>query len=100
MTFAKLERCTWSDAYFPKAIMRLIVRQDFESILNYEYNPDFMKDSISVLIRFTKLEYFEMNLSEKLNFVFNEKSKFFETVYFGKVNHASDGRIFGALKNE
>lgn len=85
---------------FPKAIMRLIVRQDFESILNYEYNPDFIKDNISVLIRFAKPEYFEMNLSEKLNFVFNEKSKFFETVYFGKVSHTSDGRIFGALKNE
>lgn len=84
---------------FPKAIMRLIVRQDFESILNYNYNPDFMKDSISVLIRFTKSEYFEMNLSEKLNFVFNEKSRFFETVYFGKVNHTSDGRIFGVITN-
>ena len=84
---------------FPKAIMRLIVRQDFESILNYEYNPDFMKDSISVLIRFTKSEYFEMNLSEKLNFVFNEKSRFFEAVYFGKVNHTSDGRIFGVITN-
>lgn len=84
---------------FPKAIMRLIVRQDFESILNYEYNPDFMKDSISVLIRFTKSEYFEMNLSKKLNFVFNEKSRFFETVYFGKVNHTSDGRIFGVITN-
>jgi hypothetical protein len=85
---------------FPKAIMRLIVRQDFESILNYEYNPDFIKENISVLIRFTKSEFFEMNLSEKLNFVFNEKSKFFEAVYFGKVSHTSDGRIFGALKNE
>jgi hypothetical protein len=84
---------------FPKAIMRLIVRQDFESILNYDYNPDFMKDSISVLIRFTKSEYFEMNLSEKLSFVFNEKSRFFETVYFGKVNHTSDGRIFGVITN-
>jgi len=85
---------------FPKAIMRLIVRQDFGSILAYEYNPDFMKESISVLLRFSKPEYFEMNLSEKLNFVFNEKSKFFETVYFGKVSHTTDGRIFGALKNE
>ena len=85
---------------FPKAIMRLIIRQDFESILKYEYSPDFMKENISVLIRFTKSEYLEMNLSEKLNFVFNEKSKFFETVYYGKVNHTSDGRIFGALKNE
>lgn len=85
---------------FPKAIMRLIIRQDFESILKYEYSPDFMKENISVLIRFAKPEYFEMNLSEKLNFVFNEKSRFFETVYYGKVNHTSDGRIFGVLKNE
>lgn len=84
---------------FPKALMRLIVRQDFESILNYEYNPDFMKESIPVLIRFNKSEYFERNLNEKLNFVFNEKSRFFEAVYFGKVNHTSDGRIFGALNS-
>jgi hypothetical protein len=85
---------------FPKAIMRLIVRQDFNSIINYEYNPDFLKESVQVLMRFTKSEYFEMNLSEKLNFVFNEKTRFFETVYFGKINYTSDGRIFGLLNVE
>jgi len=82
---------------FPKEIMRLIIRQDFESILNYKYNPKYINDNISVLIRLSKLEYFEMNLSSKLNFVFSEKNTFFETVYFGKVNLTSDGRIFGLL---
>jgi len=82
---------------FPKAIMRLIVKQDFESILNYEYNPDFINENIQVLMRFTESEFFEMKLRENLKFVFNKKNKYFEAVYFGKVSHTTDGRIFGIL---
>jgi hypothetical protein len=82
---------------FPKSLMRLIIRQDFDGILNYSYNPDFMNGNIQVLMRFDKAEMVEQHLSEKLNFVFNEEKSFYEAVYFGKVNHNTDGRIFGIL---
>ncbi|OOG77145.1 hypothetical protein [Algoriphagus sp. A40] len=85
---------------FPKSIMRLIIKQDFESILNYEYNPDFINENIQVLMRFTESEFFEKKLRENLKFVFNKRNKYFEAVYFGKVKHTKDGRIFGKLKNE
>ncbi len=85
---------------FPKTIMRFIVRQDFIAILDFNYNPDFMNENVSVLMRFSKRDIEQYNLLENLKFVFNERKGFFEATYFGKLNHSTDGRIFGLLNEE
>jgi hypothetical protein len=85
---------------FPKALMRMIIKQNFEQILNYKYDPDFMRENVQVLMRFTKGDMLERNISEVLKFTFNEKKRSSEAVYFGKVNFSSDGKIFGVLDNE
>lgn len=83
---------------FPKVIMRLIINQDFDGILEYNYNPDFIKEDVQVLIRLNAAGYDENAiLSENIKFVFNEKRNYYETIYYGKVYHSSDGRIFGLL---
>tara|TARA_R110001592_G_scaffold41744_2_gene136080 strand:- start:2842 stop:4092 length:1251 start_codon:yes stop_codon:yes gene_type:complete len=85
---------------FPKALMRIIIKQNFEQILNYKYDPDFMRENVQVLMRFTKGDMLERNISEVLKFTFNEKKRSSEAVYFGKLNFSSDGKIFGMLDNE
>lgn len=85
---------------FPKAIMRYIVKQDFKSILNYNYNPDFINESVQVLMRLGSKEIEETKLPVNLKFVFNERKKYFEATYFGKISHSTDGRIFGLLNEE
>jgi hypothetical protein len=82
---------------FTKAIMRIIILQNFENILNYEYNPDFINESVQVLMRLGQKDMGENKLPSNLKFVFNERKKYYETTYFGKVSHSTDGRIFGLL---
>ncbi len=84
---------------YPKAIMRIIMQQNFESILNYEYNPDFIKDNVQVLLRLGLEDLVDKQLPSGMKFIFNERRKFYETTYFGKVSHSTDGRIFGLLNN-
>ena len=85
---------------FPKALMRIIILQNFENILNYEYNPDFINESVQVLMRLGGKEIEQPKLPKNLKFVFNERRKYYEATYFGKVNHSTDGRIFGLLDGE
>lgn len=85
---------------FPMAIMRYIVKQDFKSILNYNYNPDFINESVQVLMRLGGKEIEETKLPVNLMFVLNEKKKYFEATYYGKISHVPDGRIFGLLNLE
>lgn len=85
---------------FPKAIMRLIVKQDFKSILEYSYNPDFINESVQVLMRVSRRDIEETKQPDNLKFIFNERNKTFEATYFGKVSHSTDGRIFGLLNEE
>ncbi len=85
---------------YPKTIMRLIVRQDFEAILDYAYSSDFMKEKIQVLMKYSNSDFAEYKLQDNLKFIFNERNRFFEAIYFGKVNYTSDGRIFGVLENK
>ncbi len=85
---------------FPKALMRIIILQNFENISNYEYSPDFINESMQVLMRLGSKEIEESKLPKNLKFIFNERRKYYEATYFGKVNHSTDGRIFGLLDNE
>ena len=66
--------------------MRMIIKQNFEQILNYKYDPDFMRENVQVFMRFTKGDMQERNLSEVLKFTFNEKKRSSEAVYFGRMN--------------
>lgn len=83
---------------FPKAIIRLIVKQDFRAILEYSYNPDFINERVQVLIRIKANS--EAAKPNNLKFTLNERSKIYEATYFGTVNHSTDGRIFGLLNDE
>jgi len=84
---------------YPKTILRLIVKQDFEAILNYTYNSDFMNEDVQVLMKYNKTDFSENKLPNNLKFILNERNRIFEAIYFGKVNYTSDGRIFGLLDN-
>jgi hypothetical protein len=85
---------------FPKALMRLIVKQDFEAILAYTYNPDFINENVQVLIRLKDKDTKTFEIPRNLKFVLSERNKYYEATYFGKVNHSIDGRIFGLLNVE
>jgi len=83
---------------FPKALMRIIILQNFNSILEYEYNPDFISEDVQVLMRIG-IEDLESNkLPLNIKFILNERRKYFEATYWGKVSHTNDGRIFGLLE--
>jgi len=85
---------------FPKVIMRLIVKQDFKAILAFDYSQDFINENVQILVRLDEKNIQINKLPDNLKFVFNERRKYYEATYFGKVNHSIDGRIFGLLDNE
>jgi len=83
---------------FPKALMRIIILQNFNSILEYEYNPDFINEDVQVLMRIG-IKDLEINkLPLNIKFILNERRKYFEATYWGKISHTNDGRIFGLLE--
>lgn len=84
---------------FPKALLRIIILQNFDSILNYEYSPDFISENVQVLMRLGDKDLVEQKLPVNLKFILNERKKYYESTYFGKVSHSTDGRIFGLLNN-
>ena len=84
---------------FPKALLRIIILQKFDSILNYEYSPDFINEDVQVLMRLGGKDLEEQKLPVNLKFILNERKKYYEATYFGKVSHSTDGRIFGLLKD-
>jgi len=85
---------------FPKALMQIIILQNFENILGYKYDPDFINEDVQVLMRLGDKELEGSTLPENIKFVFNERRKYYEATYFGKVSHSNDGRVFGLLHNE
>lgn len=83
---------------FPKALMRIIILQNFNSILEYEYNPDFISEDVQVLMRIGLKDFESSKLPSNMKFILNERRKYFEATYWGKVSHTNDGRIFGLLE--
>lgn len=80
-----------------KEILKLIISQDFEEILSYNYkNADLNEKAIIEMS--TKLtqatEEFEMTKTE---FVLDEKRKRLFAQYYGSIEHTSSGRIFGII---
>jgi hypothetical protein len=82
---------------FPKALMRIIILQNFNSILEYEYNPDFISEDVQVLMRIGIKDLESNKLPLNIKFILNERRKYFEATYWGKISHTNDGRIFGLL---
>ena len=83
---------------YPKRIIKLIILQDFEEILDYDYNPAEINDNVSIQLELKPKEYDEkIEMLRKLEFVFNEKRKKYEAMYYGPIRHTSSGRIFGRL---
>lgn len=85
---------------FPKALIRIIIEQDFDKVVNYQYDPDFINERVQVLILVGIKEIEEFKLPDNIHFVFNERRKIYEGTYFGKVSHDKSGRIFGLLDQE
>jgi hypothetical protein len=85
---------------FPKSLLKLIVFQRFEEILNYKYYQEILKSKVNVLLRVYPDDEIEDVYIEKLGFVFNERKKYFEASYYSSLSYSSSGRIFGELQNE
>lgn len=83
---------------FPKALMRIIILQNFDTILKYEYNPDFISENVQVLMRIGIKDFESSKLPDDLEFVLSKRRKYYEATYWGKVDHTNDGRIFGLLE--
>jgi hypothetical protein len=83
---------------FPKALMRIIILQNFDTILKYEYNPDFISENVQVLMRIGIKDFESSKLPDDMEFVLSERRKYYEATYWGKVDHTNDGRIFGLLE--
>jgi hypothetical protein len=84
----------------PKAIFKLILKQDFEKILDYKYNPDFINDSLNISMRLSQKDFENYEIPKNVKFVQNESKKIYEATYFGKISHSESGRIFGLLSND
>jgi len=80
-----------------KEILKLIINQDFNGIINYEYKNGDLDEKATVELS-TKLsqtsEEFEMT---KVQFVFDEKRKRLFAQYYGTIEYSSSGRIFGII---
>jgi hypothetical protein len=78
--------------------MRIIILQNFDTILKYEYNPDFISENVQVLMRIGIKDFESSKLPDDMEFVLSERRKYYEATYWGKVDHTNDGRIFGLLE--
>lgn len=81
---------------YPKALMKLMVNQNFDEILKYNYNPDFINDSVQVQMWVWPADYQKIKLPDT-KYVFDERRKVYSATYFGKISHDKSGRIFGLL---
>ncbi|MCF8449820.1 MAG: hypothetical protein K9G49_08130 [Taibaiella sp.] len=84
---------------YPKALIKLLINQNFEEIVKYQYSPDFMNESVQVLMLVWPKDY-ESKKMPDIKLVFDETRKRYSATYFGKINHDSSGRIFGLLDKE
>jgi len=84
---------------YPKALIKLLINQNFEEIIKYHYNPDFMNESVQVLMLVWPKDY-ESKKMPDIKYVFDEKRKVYTATYYGKISHDESGRIFGLLDKE
>lgn len=81
----------------PKSLINLIISQDFEGILNYEYKNDEMNDKVTVELRVRLSQATKELQQSELQFVLNEKSKRYDYQSYQIMDYTNSGRIFGII---
>lgn len=81
----------------PKSLINLIISQDFEQILNYEYINDEMNDKVTVGLRVRLSQVTEEVQESELQFVLNKKAKSYDYQSYQKMDYTNSGRIFGII---
>lgn len=86
---------------FAKTIIRDVIKQNFRAIINFNYNPDFLRGNVSALVRLDE-KFIPETRFPNLKFVLSERRKLttYEAMYYGPLNHTSSGRVFGLLDGE
>ena len=86
----------------PRSIMQLIIYQDFDKIMKYEYIPSFSEKKVNVLLlsKFKEFEEKDVIYYIKDMFVFNERRIRYEASFFNELYHSKSGRIFGLLNDK
>ena len=80
----------------PKALINLILSQNFDDILNYEYRNGEINDDVTIILE-AKLNSASDEFV-KLNFVLDEQRKRYFYQSYQLISHISSGRIFGVVK--
>lgn len=99
-TFFFIENDNGGDVFIialTKAIIKLVIAQDFDGILEYEFtNAEFLeKVSIELSVKSSKTSSdFEKT---KTDFVFDEKRKRYFYQKYQRISSISSGRIFGVI---
>lgn len=78
-----------------KAILKLILNQDFQGILDYEYKNAELEDSVSIELEDNGKV--DSELLDKMKFMYDEKKKKYTNQYYAKLRSTSAGRIFGGI---
>jgi len=79
-----------------KVIIKHILNQDFQAILNYEYKSAEIQDAVSIELVDNSKEDFE--LLQKMKFVYDERKKKFTNQFYTKLRNTSAGRIYGGIR--
>jgi len=99
-TFFFIETENQSGVYImavTKAIIKLIINQDFEGILNYEYkNAELSENAIVELSARLRNASKDFDFS-KVKFVIDERRKRYFAQRYTEVSYTSSGRIFGMI---
>ncbi|MDH6534578.1 hypothetical protein D0T51_05520 [Parabacteroides sp. 52] len=84
----------------PKALINLIISQNFDGILNYEYQNYEMSDKVTIELRVRLSQATDELHQTDLDFVFNESGKRYDYQSYQQINHISSGRIFGIIESK
>jgi len=80
----------------PKALINLVLSQNFDGILNYEYQNEEINDNVTIGLE-TKLNRASDEF-ENLGFILDDKRKRYFLQSYQHISHTSSGRIFGTVK--
>lgn len=84
----------------PKALIKLIISQDFDQILKYDFNDSDFNDKVSIELS-SKFDVFEEEFKvSKTDFVFDERKKKYIYQKYQNIKFTSSGRIFGTINSK
>lgn len=81
----------------PKALINLVLSQNFDGILNYDYQNDEINDNVTIGLETKQNRASEEFEDENLGFVLDEKRKRYFLQSFQHISHTNSGRIFGTI---